>query len=134
MTIEEVKQTISEQTGIPVNLLTGETIEDNIARAKALILYRQEKAQEQQPLGIRQQFAKCVNDAFGTDQGEAAASELQALTDLESSLLGVPKVQDGGSLTADQEPDQRTTAEKFADWVGKQLEYNPFNEGGWKPL
>lgn len=49
MTIEELKQTIEQRTGVPASFLTGETAEENIAQAKALLAYKRE-AQQQRPL------------------------------------------------------------------------------------
>ena len=38
----ELKHTIVECTGVPSSLLTGETAEENIAQAKALLAYKRE--------------------------------------------------------------------------------------------
>jgi len=60
MIIEEIKLEIEKQTGVPASLLKGETVEENIAQAKALLAYKQEHAEPtapQQPQTPAEQFA-----------------------------------------------------------------------------
>ena len=128
MTLEELKQEISNRTGIPVTLLTGETAEENISRAKAMLAYRREHTAKQtaaQPKSAKQQFADWMRSSYGTEDQE---TETNILSDLENSLNIVPVLQDSGDILANnlQQSDGRSTAEQFGDWMNKQLGYSPF--------
>lgn len=40
--IDNVKREIEQKTGVPASLLTGSTLEENVAQAKALLAYKGE--------------------------------------------------------------------------------------------
>lgn len=42
MDLKEIKQEIAQNTKIPIDLLTGDSAEETIARAKALICYQRD--------------------------------------------------------------------------------------------
>lgn len=130
MTVEEIKQEINKKTGIPVYLLTGETIEENIARAKAILAYRKEQAEQyeaERPKTTSEQFADWMQAQSGEERTEQPDAETQALLDLEESLQVVPNIMDNGNAYAQKEmPDGRTTAEQFGAWMSKQFAFNPY--------
>lgn len=139
MTVEEMKQAISDRTGIPVILLTGETAEENIIKAKALLAYKKEKEAEISATTAqttKNQFSDWIKtnfEDFGREEKEQP--EVNVLADLEESLQVVPNIRDGGnSVMCEQQGDGRSTSDLFADWMQSQFEYNPIKEGGWKPL
>lgn len=59
MDISNIKAEIEKQTGVPASLLNGETVEENIAQAKAILAYKQEAGTEapQEPQTPAEQFA-----------------------------------------------------------------------------
>ena len=83
MNIEELKQEIEEYTGIEASSLTGETVEENIAQAKALLAYRRETANSGK--SPREQFAEWVKAREnGTpDLATMALNEIEARTKIE---------------------------------------------------
>lgn len=135
MTTEEVKQEIAQSTGIPVTLLTGETAEENIAQAKALLAYKREH-EAQRTKTTSEQFSDWL-DKRGADLGSLEAGRGiqnqdtagQALAEIEKQARldagGYPTVQEGSADNADI--DGGSTKDHFADWIGRQLSYNPFN-------
>lgn len=119
MTLEELKQSISDKTGVPVNLLTGETAEENIARAKAILAFKR----EQKPKTTAEQFAEWLRGG-NTDQDTAS----QALADLETEVLHpYPAVRDGGSIYSSGIPiqEEKSAAQKFSEWLNCQID--PFS-------
>lgn len=116
MTIEEIKNEISTYTGIPVELLTGETAEENIARAKDLLAYKQaeqpetEKAQTGTP---KEQFTAWISSMMGIEMPCAEpAPENPAY----------PQVRDAGEVDLG---DIRTAREKFAEWIQDKMAFDP---------
>ena len=73
--VRRMRETISEETGVPMNLLTGDTEEDCKAQAVAILEYAKPKGYpavrdggEVVNIGkktTRQQFAEWANEAFG---------------------------------------------------------------------
>lgn len=149
MTIEELKQTIAQRTGVPVSLLTGETIEENIAQAKALLAYKKE-SERQRPKTASEQFAAWAGEQMEEKQQRTAeALGLQytrpekdpagaALAEIEEALRvaggGYPVVRDGGQIDTSTMPDLRPAREQFADWINQQTAFDPFNHNGWKKI
>lgn len=106
MTIEEIKQikqTIEQRTGVPASLLTGETAEEIIAQAKALIAYKREYEQ-QRPKTTAEQFSDWIGGQ------------------LENT--------DGQTKKADNLPDPRPARRQFADWFSdwQKTEFDPFKD------
>lgn len=143
MTTEEVKQEIAQRTGIPVTLLTGETAEENIAQAKALLAYKREH-EAQRTKTTQEQFGDWLGGRLeGMNKQRAATLGLEytppekdtagaALAEIEERARvdagGYPTVQEGSADNADI--DGGSTKEHFADWIGRQLAYDPFNNAG----
>lgn len=120
MTLEELKQTIEQNTGIPAYLLTGETTEENIAQAKALLAYRSEARSNPKDAFI---------DWYSGERYRANA----ALADIEAATIepdnSYPRVRDGGSVGA---PDPRSTRDKFAEWFNNVSAFDPRkNNDNW---
>ncbi len=132
MTIDELKQTIEQRTGVPASFLTGETAEENIAQAKALLAYKRESQTQTQPKSNAQKFAEWLGAQAGAEpQDEASA----ALADVEEAARaeagGYPLMNDGGEVTG--LPDARPAREQFSDWWGQQTAFNPFKDtNGWQ--
>lgn len=120
MNIDEVKQQIAERTGLPVNLLTGETAEENIIRAKALLAYAKTAEPKQQKTG-KEAFAEWLQDLDETDTEND--SRMQALKQYEDELRGYPSLQDKGEAKAEE--DTRPAGEQFATWFASKTAYNP---------
>lgn len=141
MTIDEVKQTIEQRTGVPASLLTGETAEENIAQAKAILAYKREHEQqrghEQPPAKTtREQFADWFNAQVGGadphDTAGAALAEIEEAARVAAG--GYPMTRDGGEVDGGKMPDGRTTREQFAGWFNNKTAFNPFSGDGWKTL
>ena len=134
MDINELKSEVEARTGVPASLLTGETSEEVIARAKAILAFRKEHAAEA-PQTPAQQFAKWMRATQGIEEVDEAG---QALAELEDSLRGYSlNIKDGGNpyINGKEMPDGRSTAEQFGDWMRGQFAFDPFKDkDGWKPL
>ena len=148
MTIEELKQTIEQRTGVPASFLTGETAEENIAQAKAFLAYKREYEQ-QRPKSTAEQFSDWIGGQLEErDRQTAAAFGLHyeapekdpagaALADIEEAVRveagGYPMVKDGGQIDTSNMPDPRPAREQFADWLGQKTAFDPFKDAdGWK--
>lgn len=150
MTIEELRSTIEQRTGVPASLLTGETAEENIAQAKAFLAYKREYEQ-QRPKSTAEQFSDWIGGqleerdrqtaaAFGlqytppqTDPAGAALAEIEEAARVEAG--GYPMVKDGGQIDTSNMPDPRPAREQFADWLGQRTAFDPFKDAdGWKRI
>lgn len=133
ITLEEAKQTISERTGIPVDLLNAETIEGNIDRAEALLTLRNrsDAAREtQQPKPTRDSFVEwCEGGKLDPDELTAAtvASLKETIRDMSGAY---PVVKDSGTIEAYKDTgDPRTTREQFEAWFRNIAAYDPRTDG-----
>ena len=145
MTVEELKKTIEDRAGVPANLLKGETHEETIAQAKALVAYKREHDQKIQKTTAEQfadymaGFVESSNrrtaDILGinyTPQPEDPAAA--ALADIEKSIKG-PAIPDGGEIDTSRLPDPRPTSEQFEDWFNAVTAFDPsVDEDGWKTV
>ena len=114
MSLEELKQEIELQTGVPASLLIGETAEENIAQAKALLAYKRE-AEAQKPKSPREQFAEWIN---GGECSNGSGEALQAIEEkVRVEAGGYPITQDGGEAL--NMPDMRPTREQFSEWLNR---------------
>lgn len=98
MDIEELKQEIEDYTGIPADSLTGETAEENIAQAKALLAYKREQGKT-----TRDQFTTWMNEREGKvvpDLAGKGLAEIEARIGVEASSL----------------PDNNIFRAQFAEW------------------
>ncbi len=148
MTNEEIKKEISVRTGIPETLLTGETAEENIAYAKAILAYKKD-SEPQRSKTTAEQFSDWLGGqleekdrqmaaAFGlhyeapeTDPAGATLADIAEAVRVEGG--GYPMVKDGGQVDTSNMPDPRPAREQFADWMGQQTAFDPFKDAdGWK--
>ena len=112
MEIENLKQEIENRTGVPAAILSGDTAEENIAQAKALLAYR-----NSQEKPTRDQFADWLDEKMGTTPAAAMdALELQEIEEAARSAAGYPKVRDG-SVDGKKLPGGRSTRELFKNWL-----------------
>lgn len=132
MKAEDVKREISQRTGIPVHLLTGESPEEDIVRAKALLTFKRDNRQEE-PKSTSQQFAEWFSAQSGEDPAEDES--MQALKAYEEELRlasgGYPYVKDGGENLTIAGQDGKSTREQFADFFNQRTAFNPMKENGW---
>ena len=130
MNLEDVKNEIEQRTGVPASLLSGETPEENIAQAKALLAYKREH-EPQQPKSPREQFSEWFDSQRGIDPQDTAAAELADLEEaVRTEAGGYPYMQDGGE--ASNMPDPRPASEQFAEWFNKKTAFDPFKDAdGW---
>lgn len=125
MTNEELKAMIVQRTGVPAELLTGETSEELVTRAREVIKWRAEqRAQEKQdPKDTREQFAAWMNSQLGRDdEARAADPALAALDEIRESMLSYPALKDGGEISLGPELSPK---EQFEAWVADQLAWHP---------
>ena len=131
MNIDELKQEIEDYTGIPANMLNGETAEENIAQAKALLAYKREAANSDK--SPREQFADWFNAREGTGTPDLAG---KALADIEERIRvengGYPIVKDAGQIS--RVPTGTGAREQFAQWAQDKMAWNPRTKDGWTPL
>lgn len=136
MTNEELILQIHDRTGVPASLLTGETIEENIARAKS-ILSLKEKYEAEKPKTTAEQFANWIKDQEGIEEqneGLIALSEIEEAVRIESG--GYPIISDGGNalINGVTFEDSRTISEQFAEWFKQCTAFDPYKENGWTRL
>lgn len=131
MNIDELKTVIEQGTGIPASLLTGETAEENIAQAKALLAYRRE-SEASRPKSTREQFKEWLNASQGIEEPDTAGAALEEIQEaLRVEAGGYPRVPDGGTPVGDF-PDPRPAREQFAEYFGQIAAFDPFKgQDGW---
>ena len=116
MDIENFKQEIENRTGVPAAILSGDTAEENIAQAKALLAYR-----NSQEKPTRDQFADWLDEEMGTTPAAAMdALELQEIEEAARNAAGYPKVRDG-STDGKIIHTKRQTRDVFNDWLNGTL-------------
>lgn len=122
MTIEELKETISKRTGMPVNILSGETEEEVFSRAKSILDFQQKDGQQPKP--TNEQFSDYMHD-IGFAEGERTKAPAEVLSDIEIELHPpYPQVSDGGEVAIP--PTSKTNKELFSDFFVNQYG-NGFN-------
>ena len=133
MTAEEFKLHISEKTGIPIHLLKGETPEEDLIHAQALLAYKKE-AEKNRPKTPREQFAEWLNQQDGATDPETDNPLMALKEKLRIANGGYPIVRDGG--TPEHTPAaQREPREEFAEWFASKTAFNPFRDSnGWTHL
>lgn len=126
MNTEELKQEIAQRTGMAEDLLTGDTSEEVLARARSLLKYRQDN-KATAPRTTGEAFAEWMKNQLEIDDGEQAA--IDVLADLDEAVRiaagGYPAVADHGEIDSAKLPDARTAREKFAEYMAGQLSFNP---------
>ena len=127
MTAEELKQAIEQKTGISAALIAGDTAEEAIAQARAVLAYRREQ-EGQRPKSTKEQFAEWFRNQFGETIPDTASADLDELAEEERVASGgYPRVRDGGQISADNIPDLRPVREQFAEWFRNETAFNPKN-------
>lgn len=129
MNIDEIKQEIEKRTGVPASLLNGETAEENIAQAKALLAYKRE-AEAERPKSTREQFTEWLNaqqNAEAQDTAGAALAQIEERARIEAG--GYPILKDNGGAGVDP-GDSRTARQQFTEWAEKALAFDPLRNGG----
>lgn len=123
MTIEELKQEIEQRTGVSACLLNGETAEENIAQAKAVLAYKKEH-EAQRTKTAAEQFGAWFNALQGIEAPDAAG---EALADIEKTARAeagkYPITRDGGEVTG--LPDPRSARDQFVEWFDNITAYDP---------
>ncbi|MBQ4467070.1 MAG: hypothetical protein II918_02510 [Firmicutes bacterium] len=131
MNIDDVKKQIEQRTGVPAMLLNGETVEENIARAKALLAYKKQH-EEEQPKSTREQFREWIWSEAGIEPDKNDATTL--LVDLQEAARleagGYPKVSDGGTSAVSEfaSQDTRSTEQKFIEWFQGVSAFDPADD------
>ena len=131
MILEDVKKELSSRTGIPVSLLTGETIEENIARAKAIIAFRRD---HDKPKNAKEAFSLW----FQEENGDKIPDPMENITQYEKELYsGYPQIKDGGSVLVNGKKLSGTDDPKreFENMIDSALAFNPMRDpSGWTRL
>lgn len=118
MTIDEAKQQIAQVAGVPVHLLNGETIEENITKAKALIAYKKEWNANRTKT-TREDFIEFMQAQEGTQPEADPFKDLANLEMQYKANKAYPSLQDGGEPFRNGYPDGRSTQEQFSEWISK---------------
>ena len=125
MTIEELKQEIEQNTGIPADLLTGETAEENITQAKALLAYKRKNTIET-PKTTAEQFSEWLSAKRGDPVQDNRITALDGIAEAaRREAGGYPYVKDGGEIDTSRLPDPRPTKQQFEEWF--------YNVSAWRP-
>ena len=128
----DVKTMISDRLGIPADLLKGETPEEDLATAKALIAFRREH-EAQRPKTTAEQFGEWMREQEGIEQPDeigAAFTELEEAIRVNSNAY--LRLTDSGEAHLG---DTRSAKEKFAEWIGQKTAFDPFkSDDGWTRL
>lgn len=133
MELNELKDQIEYKTGIPSDLLTGNTADEILSRAKSLLAYRESQYSDRNKSN-KEHFADWLNaedpelDVPHNDYA-AALAQIEERYRIESG--GYPKIGDNGSVDLGE---HQTAKESFSDWFTKKSAYDPFMEDGWKPM
>lgn len=122
MTLEESKRDIERRTGVPAALLTGESAEENEVRAMALLAYRREvtgRNLSRSPQSTAERFKAW----FDAQMEEEAPAPAPAAAPDPVPPAGYPSLKDAGEVRDLSDP--RTARDKFAEWAGDQLAFDP---------
>ena len=137
MTTDELKNLISQNTGIPAEMLTGETPEENITRARQLLAFKRDNS-TQAPADPGEQFASWIRSQTGEPEEvttpETALNEIAEQVRVEAG--GYPRIPDGGAsnITGFTGQDARPTEEIFKEWLYNASAFDPFSNDGWTQL
>lgn len=129
MTLDELKSTIEQKTGIPANLLQGTEPNEVIAYAKNLANFAKPAApiSDSQTKSVREIFSEWVESAngLGKPDPEPGTGAIQALNQIEADLARpYPNVQDGGEIPPTF--NKPSTRDQFLEWARSALAYNPY--------
>lgn len=136
MTIDEIKREIELRTGVPAEMLTGETAEELVAHSRALLAYRRE-TEEKAPLDAKEQFIQWMNERTGQPQEETPEQRLDDFAEeLRVEAGGYPRIPDGGAAGLNiGSSDHLSAKERFSQWLYGESAFNPFKgSDGWKNI
>lgn len=128
LTSEQIREIVSKETGIPADILTGETQEEIIAQARAILNLKQSQADAQgqeaqaaqqptQPKTTAQQFAEWAAAALGeqTVEDNGLARTLDLMGDEAEKAQGYTPIPNPGEPLASFTPP--STADQFSEWA-----------------
>ena len=140
--IQAMRERVSRETGIPVDMLAGDTEEscrayaaqlraftragqEAAARAAELDALKAENA-AREIREVRERVSRETGIPAEMLAGETEADCRAYAAQLRAYATPYPAVKDGGELSSDSRPDDRSAREKFAEWAGETFQYNPF--------
>lgn len=126
MTLEEAKIEIAQRTGVPVDLLQGETAEEYLAHALALKAYKK-TTEVNTPVSKSnsEQFADWFKAKYSDEEEDNTEAELIELKNIAAEADGRLGYFKDASADSAPLPDGRTTSEQFADWFRDRTAYDP---------
>lgn len=128
----EIKAMISERLGVPVCLLRGESAEEDLAQAKAILAYKREQEQTR-PKSHAEQFKEWFNASQGIEEPDETAAAFKEIEDAIGINSGAyPSLSDGGEVQ--NVGDCRTPQEQFKDWFYDASAFDPRKDGNWKTI
>ena len=127
----EIKQLVSQRTGIPENLLNGDTPEEVITRARAVLAYKK-SVEAERPKDAREQFidwchATEKENGYFNAADDYIGGANRALDEISETLRveagGYPRIADGGEIAHGgfTPPPE----EQFRDWLYAQTAFDP---------
>lgn len=126
MTLEDIKKQIEQKTGVPASLLTGETAEEAISQAKALLSYRGQNSPEKVK-STEEKFADWFRASQGIEEQDEESAALAEIAEAARIAAGdYPSVRDGGEVDTSRFKDGRPAIEQFEDWFKEKDKFNPF--------
>ena len=118
MSIDELKQNIEQRTGVPAAIIQGETSEEVIAHAKALLAFKLQedaKAGRTESRPTKELFAMWINGE------EEKLDPNIALANIEKEN-SYPNLKDSGELPAGVQ--KESTQQLFAQWFNNPARNN----------
>lgn len=112
MNNDEFKSHIASKTGIPEELLTGKSPEENLSLAASLLAFKSDS--ENTP---HKSASELFSDWFNNQMVEEPQSDISAVIDdlKETAFPSYPKLHDGGEIT--NIPDPSSNRDKFEEWA-----------------
>lgn len=115
----DLKNEIEKRAGVPAYLLTGETEEEILAQAKALIVFKK-TYEPVEPKSPREQFYEWQRKLDGIETGDEAG---EALAEIENERRPYPfGIRDAGEV--EHVPDGKTAKEHFEEWFTEKTAVN----------
>lgn len=138
MTLEEFKCKTSETTGIPVNLLEGETGEEVVSRAKMLYALKQKNdVIMPQQKTCQEQFADWFKqyETMKYGEEEKPINIFEGLTNTAREVDGLfPSIPDTSIDPLTNGMTGETPEEQFALWFKERTAYDPLKNGAWNSM
>lgn len=116
--MSELRDRIESEIGIPGSLLTGETDEDIMVKARAILAFRREQMEAQEvapPKDTRESFSRFLNENYGSGEATPGISDEARLEAINDEIHKIPRVRDGSTehLISRSEYDGFTKEEKL---------------------